>query len=127
MDRSAAQKGIIDLVTRFENHFDSYKDPNYKETRLRGEFINPFFENLGWDVYNRNNYAEAYREVIQEDTLKIEETLKAPDYSFRLSGGKRLFFVEAKKPSVSVIESIQPAYQVRRYGWSAKHPISVVM
>lgn len=126
MDRSDAQKGIIDLVTRFETHIDSYKDQNYKETRLRGEFINPFFENLGWDVYNKNNYAEAYREVIQEDTLKIEDTLKAPDYSFRLSGGKRLFFVEAKKPSVSVIESIQPAYQVRRYGWSAKHPISVV-
>ena len=126
MDRSAAQKGIIDLVTRFENHFKSYKDQDYKEARLRGEFINPFFENLGWDVYNKNNSAEAYREVIQEDTLKIEDTLKAPDYSFRLAGGKRLFFVEAKKPSVSVIEGIQPAYQVRRYGWSAKHPISVV-
>lgn len=126
MDRSLAQKGIIELVNRFETHFDSYKDQNYKEARLRGEFINPFFEYLGWDVYNKNNAAEAYREVIQEDSLKIEDTLKAPDYSFRLAGGKRLFFVEAKKPSVSVIESIQPAYQVRRYGWSAKHPISVV-
>ena len=93
---------------------------------MRGEFINPFFEYLGWDVYNKNNAAEAYREVIQEDSLKIEDTLKAPDYSFRLAGGKRLFFVEAKKPSVSVIESIQPAYQVRRYGWSAKHPISII-
>ena len=63
IDRSAAQKGIIDLVTRFKNHFESYKDPNYKEARLRSEFINPFFENLGWDVYNKNNYAEAYRKA----------------------------------------------------------------
>ncbi len=126
MDRSAAQKGISELVARFETHIESYKDPNYKEARLRSEFINPLFEHLGWDVYNKNNYAEAYREVIQEDSLKIEGTLKAPDYSFRLVGGKRLFFVEAKKPSVSVVESVQPAYQVRRYGWSAKHPISVI-
>lgn len=52
--------------------------------------------------------------------------MKAPDYSFRLVGGKRLFFVEAKKPSVFVKEDVQPAYQVRRYGWSAKHPISII-
>jgi hypothetical protein len=41
-------------------------------------------------------------------------------------GGKRLFFVEAIKPSVSVKDEIQPAYQVRRYGWSAKLPISII-
>jgi type I restriction-modification system DNA methylase subunit len=43
-----------------------------------------------------------------------------------LPGGKRLFFVEAKKPSVLVKEDIIPSYQVRRYGWSAKLPISLV-
>ncbi|MEO8085294.1 MAG: N-6 DNA methylase [Bacteroidota bacterium] len=52
--------------------------------------------------------------------------MKAPDYSFRLSGGKRLFFVEAKKPSVFVRDEIPPAYQIRRYGWSAKLPISII-
>jgi len=41
-------------------------------------------------------------------------------------GGKRLFFVEAKKPSVAVKDEIQPAYQVRRYGWSAKLPVSII-
>ncbi len=75
---------------------------------------------------NQNGYAEAYREVIHEDKLKIGGATKAPDYSFRLAGGKRLFFVEAKKPSVSVKDDLQPAYQVRRYGWSAKHPISII-
>jgi adenine-specific DNA-methyltransferase len=81
---------------------------------------------LGWDIDNRNGYAETYREVIHEDRVKVGKATKAPDYSFRLSGGKRLFFVEAKKPSVAVKEEIQPAYQVRRYGWSAKLAVSII-
>jgi hypothetical protein len=67
---------------------------------------------------NEQGYAEAYREVIHEDRMKIVSATKAPDYSFRLAGGKRFFFVEAKKPGVSVKDEIQPAYQIRRYGWS---------
>ncbi|MBC7628761.1 N-6 DNA methylase, partial [Ferruginibacter sp.] len=39
---------------------------------------------------------------------------------------KRLFFVEAKKPSVAVKDEIMPAYQIRRYAWSAKLPISIL-
>ncbi|MBK6878473.1 MAG: N-6 DNA methylase [Ignavibacteria bacterium] len=58
--------------------------------------------------------------------MKVSGATKAPDYSFRLSGGKRLFFVEAKKPSVQVKDEIHPSYQVRRYGWSAKLPVSII-
>jgi len=81
---------------------------------------------LGWDIDNEEGYAQSYREVIHEDKVKVGRATKAPDYSFRLSGGKRLFFVEAKKPSVSIKGEIQPAYQVRRYGWSAKLSVSVI-
>ncbi|HEY8660832.1 MAG TPA: TaqI-like C-terminal specificity domain-containing protein, partial [Hanamia sp.] len=70
--------------------------------------------------------AEAYREVIHEDKVKIGSATKAPDYSFKLPGGKRLFFVEAKKPSVLVKDDVAPAYQLRRYGWNAKLPISLI-
>ena len=52
--------------------------------------------------------------------------VRAPVNSFRLVGGKRLFFVEAKKPSVTIKDDILPAYQVRRYGWSAKLAISII-
>ena len=126
IDKITAQKRIADLVTRFEEQFGSYKNSDYNETQTRRDFIDPFFKSLGWDIDNEEGYAEAYREVIHEDKLKIGGATKAPDYSFRLVGGKRLFFVEAKKPSVFVKEDIQPAYQVRRYGWSAKHPISII-
>lgn len=117
---------IAGLVERFTEQYDSYKRAEYNETLTRRDFIDPFFKALGWDVDNANGYAEAYREVIHEDRVKVGSATKAPDYSFRLVGGKRLFFVEAKKPSVAVKEEIPPAYQVRRYGWSAKLPISII-
>src|SRR5665647_2457389 len=124
--KEAALQKISDLVTRFDEQYASYKSPEYNETLTRRDFIDPFFKALGWDIDNEEGNAEAYREVIHEDRVKIGKATKAPDYSFRLSGGKRLFFVEAKKPSVAVKDDILPAYQVRRYGWSAKLPVSII-
>ena len=126
VDKSTAWKRINELVNRFGDQYDSYMLTGYNETMTRRDFIDPFFKSLGWDIDNEEGYAEAYREVIHEDKLNIGGATKAPDYSFRLVGGKRLFFVEAKKPSVYVKDDIHPSYQVRRYGWSAKHPISII-
>lgn len=128
--KDEAHKIIANLVDRFDDQKGFYKKSEYNETQTRRDFIDPFFEALGWDVSNKNGYAESYREVIHEDRVKVKENggekTKAPDYSFRLVGGKRLFFVEAKKPSVFIKDEIVPAYQVRRYGWSAKLPISII-
>jgi len=49
--------------------------------------------------HNKQGYAEAYKDVITEDAIKVGGVTKAPDYCFRI-GGARKFFVEAKKPSV---------------------------
>ena len=117
---------IEGLVTRFDEQVVSYKKTDYNETLTRRDFIDPFFKALGWDMDNSQGNAEAYREVIHEDKIKIGAATKAPDYSFKLAGGKRLFFVEAKKPSVVVKDEIMPAYQIRRYAWSAKLPISIL-
>jgi type I restriction-modification system DNA methylase subunit len=126
MTKEQAQKKIGELVERFGEQIDSYKKSDYNETLTRRDFIDPFFKALGWDIDNEQGYAEAYREVIHEDRVKVGTATKAPDYSFRLVGGKRLFFVEAKKPSVVVKDDILPAYQIRRYGWSAKLPVSII-
>lgn len=126
MTKEQAHNKISELVERFNEQLISYKKAEYNETLTRRDFIDPFFKALGWDMDNSNGYAEAYREVIHEDKVKIGGATKAPDYSFRLSGGKRLFFVEAKKPSVFIKDEILPAYQIRRYGWSAKLPISII-
>ena len=111
INKEAAYKKISELVERFDEQFDSYKNAEYNETLTRRDFIDPFFKALGWDIDNEEGYAEAYREVIHEDKVKVGGATKAPDYSFRLVGGKRLFFVEAKKPSIAIKEEIQPAFQ----------------
>lgn len=124
--KETARAAIAELVARFREQYQSYKRSDYNETQVRRDFIDPFFKALGWDVDNSAGNAEAYREVIHEDRVKVGKALKAPDYSFRLEGGKRLFFVEAKKPFVKVKSEVEPAYQVRRYAWSAKLPISIL-
>lgn len=75
-------------------------------------------------MLNRLGYAEAYKDVIHEDAIKVSGYTKAPDYCFRV-GGMRKFFVEAKKPSVNLRDT-SPAFQLRRYAWSAKLPISIL-
>ena len=122
----AAPKEIIDLVERFENNKESYKSGHYNETQVRREFVDPFFKALGWDVDNEQGFAEAYKDVIHEDAIKIGATTKAPDYSFRI-GGQRKFFLETKKPSVDIKDDIHPAFQLRRYAWTAKNlPLSIL-
>ncbi len=121
----AAPKEIIELVARFSEHVEAYRKGGLNETQLRVGFLNPLFEALGWDVRNQQGLAEAYRDVIHEDAIKIGGNTKAPDYSFRV-GGTRKFFVEAKKPSVYIKGEPEPAFQVRRYAWSAKLPLSIL-
>ena len=116
---------ITELVTNFREQLPQYKDASYNETQVRKDFIDPFFKALGWDMGNEANYSESYRDVIYEESVKMDGASKNPDYTFRI-GGVRKFFVEAKKPSVSIKNEDAPALQTRRYGWSAKLPISIV-
>ena len=121
----SAPQEIVDLVGRFERNREAYTSGQYNETQLRREFLGPFFEVLGWDVNNKKGHAEAYKDVIHEDAIKIGGYTKAPDYCFRI-GGVRKFFVEAKKPSANLKDDISPAFQLRRYAWSARLPLSIL-
>lgn len=96
--KEEAYKEIAQLVERFAEQYDSYKKADYNETLTRRDFIDPFFKALGWDIDNKNGYAESYREVIHEDKIKVGKATKAPDYSFRLVGGKRLFLLKPRNP-----------------------------
>jgi type I restriction-modification system DNA methylase subunit len=127
MPTTDAPKAIVELVARFSTHREAYVSGKYNEAQLRVEFIDPMWLTLGWDVHNVNGYAEAYKDVIHEDAIKIsaDTFTKAPDYCFRI-GGQRKFFLEAKKPSVDIKDDPAPAFQLRRYAWSAKLPLSVL-
>lgn len=118
-----------DVIARLVQHFTTNKGaflaPAYKEAHARQELIDPFFVALNWDVQNRQHAAPDYREVIVEDSLEIAGQKKAPDYAFRI-GRERKFFGEAKKPGVDIKGDPLPAYQLRRYAWSAKLPLSLL-
>ncbi len=116
---------ITTLIERFERNREAYLSGDYNETQLRREFIDPFFAALGWDVENKQGFAEAYKDVIHEDAIKIGGATKAPDYCFRI-GGARKFFAEAKKPATNLKDDGAPAFQLRRYAWSAKLPLSIL-
>jgi len=116
---------ILRLIERFGHQLDQVRSPDYNETQVRIDFVNPMFRELGWDIDNRQGYAEQYREVVHEDRVKVAGATKAPDYSFRV-GGNRKFFLEAKKPFVNIKDLWEPAYQLRRYAWSAKLAVSLL-
>ncbi len=113
------------LIDRFNQQSDQIRSPDYNETLLRIDFINPLMRELGWDMDNQQGFAEQYREVVHEDRVKVAGQTKAPDYSFRI-GGQRKFFLEAKKPAVDIRNNWEPAYQLRRYAWSAKLACSLL-
>ena len=116
---------IRELTERFERNKDAYRSPQYNETQLRREFLDPFFKALGWDIDNEQGYAEAYKDVIHEDAIKVGEATKAPDYCFRI-GGARKFFLEAKRPSVDIKHDVGPAFQLRHYGFTTKLPLNIL-
>jgi len=128
--RETGQKLVVDLVEKFHKNRHEFirSGSTYNETQLRNDYLNRFLQALGWDVFNDRGFSQHLREVIQEQVVEEDEgdtTWKKPDYTLRFRG-KRRFFVEAKKPSVNIESLKQPAFQLRRYGWSAKLPISIL-
>ena len=112
-------------VENFRDNLEQYKQTDYQEDSVRTDFIDKFFKSFGWDVGNSEGKDESQREVIGEDRVRIGGQTKKPDYAFRL-GGRRKFFVEAKKPSVNLKENSTPSFQLKRYAWNSKIPISIL-
>jgi len=115
------------LIEKYNADRKYYLTNKYNETLLRSDFLDPFFELLGWDIKNNAGKPTNEREVILEEALKenASEHSKKPDYTFRLFS-ERKFFLEAKKPCVAIESNNDSAKQVRRYGFTAKLKISVL-
>lgn len=113
------------LCRYFTTNHQAFLAPGVKEAHVRQSLIDPLFEALGWDVRNKAMIAPQYREVVPEDSLDVEGQQKAPDYTFRV-GTLPKFYVEAKKCGVNIGADPAPAFQLRRYGWSAKLSLSIL-
>ncbi|WP_434717355.1 Eco57I restriction-modification methylase domain-containing protein [Lactococcus lactis] len=113
---------ISDLIKLYSKNNVFYESIDYDETSTRIDFINKFFKLFGWDVDNSKGLPHTLREVVHEASVLVEEENKIrnkkPDYKFQING-QPIFFVEAKKPSVNILNELEPAFQIRRYGWSA--------
>ncbi|MBU4271170.1 MAG: N-6 DNA methylase [Planctomycetes bacterium] len=116
---------VVKLCKHFTTNRQQFFAPGIKEAHIRQMLIDPFFEALGWDLRNAAMAAPQYREVIPEDSLDVEGQQKAPDYTFRV-GTLPKYYVEAKKCGVNINTDSGPAYQLRRYGWSAKLALSIL-
>ncbi len=116
---------VAKLCQYFTINRQAFLAPGVKEAHVRQSLIDPFFEALGWDVGNKSMIAPQYREVIPEDSLDIEGHQKAPDYTFRV-GSQPKFYAEAKRCGVNIGADAAPAFQLRRYGWSAKLALSIL-
>ena len=116
---------IAKLCEYFATNRQAFLAPGVKEAHVRQSLIDPLFEALGWDIGNTAMVAPQYREVIPEDSLDVEGHQKAPDYTFRV-GPMPKFYAEAKKCGANIGSDPAPAYQLRRYGWSAKVALSLL-
>lgn len=115
---------LKELIKKYRDNRKYYRDTKnaYNETECRDEYISPMLECFGWDVQNRQAKLPQYKEVVVE---RFSNSSERPDYTLTLNGVSKLF-VEAKKPSVDIVEETEPAMQTRQYGWNAKHAMSVL-
>src|SRR5258706_13089481 len=93
------------LVQGFRANLHGLHDSQTLEAVVRQEYIDPFWNALGWDVANRVHASHAEKDVVIEaPVMTLEEERRRsrrPDYLFRIGGFPR-FVVEAKKPAVDL-------------------------
>ncbi len=112
------------LIIKFRKSREYYHDIKnaYNEMECRDEYISPLLECFGWDVQNSEGKLPQYKEVVVE---RFSNSSERPDYTLTLNGVSKMF-VEAKKPSVDITVEFEPAMQIRKYGWNAKHALAVL-
>ncbi|MBR6198809.1 MAG: Eco57I restriction-modification methylase domain-containing protein [Spirochaetales bacterium] len=120
------RKEIISrLVEQFREGEKFYMSKDFVESECRSKFIDPLLECLGWDVKNEKGARHDKQEVITEDRVVINGTVKHPDYTL-CYGGERKIYIEAKQPSIDLKNDPSPALQVRRYAYTSKMPIAIL-
>jgi hypothetical protein len=121
----SAPMELLDLIARFDENLEEYTSSSFTENTAKSQFIEPFFELLGWDVVNRAGKPEARRDVLRGHSIPCGPSREAPDYIFKI-GNIKAFVVEAMKPSVSIKQDANAAFQLRSYGWNSKLPIAIL-
>lgn len=127
---SQAHATVKQLIAQFQAHSSHYLSPKYQEAEVRADFIDKLFTALGWDVahdYQKNPYAQEVKvEKAQRQADAVSQ--KRADYAFSLAPDYKTvqFFVEAKKPSLTLRQNRDGYFQTAKYGWNAQTGVSIL-
>jgi type I restriction-modification system DNA methylase subunit len=117
---------VKSLVRQFKQNETFFLAPTYSEAQVRLDFIDKFWSALGWDVNHENQTNPYEQEVKVERGEAVKGRRQRADYAFLAQNFRDvLFFVEAKKPSAD-LDCADDYFQVIRYGWPNKTPVSVL-
>lgn len=125
-----AHEKVKNLIETFDKSKEYYLSPAYSEAEVRQDFIDKFFTALGWDViheYQKN----PYQQEVKVEKAQIQEgsaNKKRADYAFSLAPDYKnpKFFVEAKKPSRTLLKNNNDYFQTAKYGWNAHTGVSIL-
>jgi type I restriction-modification system DNA methylase subunit len=119
MKKETGRKLIEEKIQDFEKNSAVLKKKGHGETNIRSNYIDVFFEALGW---NMKSHYDVVREFSQVDTSGT----KRVDYAFKVNG-KLKFFVEAKEASIDLVNDKDAIYQAKRYAYSTNGKAPVVI
>lgn len=108
MTKKEVKLQIAKLVERYDRILKAGKTKSYNEAQTRNEFIEPFFESLGWDMRNQTT----------DNEVTTEESVSGGriDLAFRLNNIP-LMFLEAKPLKADLnVESY--SRQAINYAWN---------
>lgn len=123
--REEGLEQVRQLVEMFRKNIRHYKSADYLEANCKAEFIEKLLSALNWDVANENGVAPKYKEVVMEARANERGVVKHPDYAICI-GGRAAFYLEAKAPSVKVLNADEYALQLRRYASHMERPLSIL-
>lgn len=126
MTKTEALNKIKQLVEYYKQNIETWESNANKEAEARKEFIDGFFEALGWKISGLPESMSADdRDVLVEYSLKVEgETTKSLDYIFKIKNSHQ-FVVEAKKPSEN-LDNPKHVFQAKSYGFLSKIPFVIL-
>ena len=113
------------LVDGFQAREEHYTSKQFNETALRTEFIDPFFDALGWDVSNERKVFLYLQDTIPETRLKTGKSVKYADYGMRIDG-RAVFYVEAEAANRPLYAK-KNVHQAKRYAWSSTRAALAVL
>lgn len=91
LPKEDAKKELAKLIGEFQKEAENGSIDSYQEMDIRTNFIDRFFQILGWDMHSHD-------EILREFSTHKQ---KRADYVFKLNN-RKVFVVEAKKASVKL-------------------------